>query len=83
MNISQSRNFKSIAFLFFLLTTLFFANNTAIAQQTTSSPYSRYGVGDIGGKGYGQSFAMGGTYIAMQNDTTQMFFINNGNIKRL
>ena len=79
MNISQSRNFKSIAFLFFLLTTLFFANNSAIAQQTTSSPYSRYGIGDIGGKGYGQSFAMGGSYIAMQNDTTQMFFINNGN----
>ncbi len=53
---------------------------TASAQTiTNSSPYSRYGIGDLSGKGFSQGFAMGGTNIAMQNDTTAMFFINSGN----
>lgn len=59
------------------ISTLFFASG-AVAQ-TTSSPYSRYGIGDLGVKGYGQGFSLGGTHIAMQNDTIPMFFINNGN----
>lgn len=79
MNISKSNNFRSIVSLFILLTTLSFSTEFAIAQQNSSSPYSRYGVGDIGGKGFGQGFALGGTHIALQNDTTAMFFINNGN----
>jgi hypothetical protein len=50
-----------------------------VSAQVTSSPYSRYGVGDIGGKGFAQGFAMGGTYIALSSDTVPMFFINSGN----
>lgn len=75
MNFSKPSNFKSLVFT--ILTTLCFA--TSATAQNTSSPYSRYGIGDIGGKGFGQGFSMGGTYIAMQNDSVQMFFINNGN----
>ena len=77
MTISRKNTLKSITSLFLLLLTLGFAN-FAVAQ-TTSSPYSRYGIGDIGAKGFGQGFALGGTYIALQNDTVPMFFINNGN----
>ena len=64
---------------------LFFILNAAASVQSfaqssnTSSPYSRYGVGDLAGKGFAQGFAMGGTHIALQNDTTQLFFINSGN----
>ena len=48
-------------------------------SSNTSSPYSRYGVGDLAGKGFAQGYALGGTHIALQNDSTQIFFINNGN----
>lgn len=48
-------------------------------SSNTSSPYSRYGMGDLPGKGFAQGFAMGGSHIALQNDTTELFFINSGN----
>lgn len=48
-------------------------------SSNTSSPYSRYGVGDLVGKGFAQGYALGGTHIALQNDSSQLFFINNGN----
>src|SRR6185295_19562208 len=48
-------------------------------SSNTSSPYSRYGIGDLSGKGFAQGFALGGSHIALQNDTTQLFFINSGN----
>jgi len=64
---------------FFLFCTLFSFQQYSIAQTATSSPYSRYGIGDISGKGFGQGFALGGTNIALQNDTTPMFFVNTGN----
>lgn len=49
-------------------------------SSNTSSPYSRYGVGDLAGKGFAQGFAMGGSHIATQNDSTQFtYFINSGN----
>lgn len=66
-----------IALKFFLLSVLFLSNS--VFAQITSSPYSRYGVGDVSAKGFGQNFALGGTYVGLQNDTTAMFFINNGN----
>jgi hypothetical protein len=50
-----------------------------VAQTANSSPYSRYGIGDIGGKGYGQNFAMAGTSIAVQNDSAPLYFINSNN----
>lgn len=72
-------NFKYIALAFFLFNTLYLLYNTSSAQVTNSSPYSRYGIGDLSGKGFAQGFAMGGTTAAMQNDSTPMFFINTGN----
>ncbi len=48
-------------------------------SNNTSSPYSRYGIGDLSGKGFAQGFAMGGSNIALQNDSVPLFFINSGN----
>lgn len=77
MNFLKLTNLKSSPSIILMLLTLCFA--TPAMAQVTSSPYSRYGVGDLNVKGFGQGFSLGGTYIAMQNDTTSMFFINNGN----
>jgi len=65
-----------------IISSLFFtlAHVCSFGQSSnTSSPYSRYGLGDLTGKGFAQGFALGGTHIALQNDSTQLFFINNGN----
>ncbi len=63
-----------------LLITYCLLNTTSLtAQSATSSPYSRYGLGDVNTRTSGQSFAMGGTTIAIQNDTLPMFFINSSN----
>jgi hypothetical protein len=78
MKIKKGVSFNSIAFGIFILNTLCSPHNTTSAQ-TTSSPYSRYGIGDLSGRGFAQGFAMGGTNIALQNDTTAMFFVNSGN----
>src|ERR1035437_8801339 len=63
----------------FLICFLLFQFSVAKAQTAVNSPYSRYGIGDLTGKGFSQNFSMGGTTIAMQNDSLPMFFINNGN----
>lgn len=78
MSTQKRKSIQSIVFALFVLTILFCANNIN-SQVANSSPYSRYGIGDQGNKGFGQNFAMGGTIIAMQNDSTPMFFINSGN----
>ncbi|MEO6903640.1 MAG: hypothetical protein ABI315_10885 [Bacteroidia bacterium] len=77
MKISQHTNKRRTLILTIVI--FFSLFGIAIAQTSTSSPYSRYGIGDVGGKGFSQGFAMGGTHIAMQNDSTQLFFINSGN----
>ena len=77
MNFCKWNNLKSTPSILLLFIVFCFASS-AMAQNT-SSPYSRYGVGDVGAKGFGQNFSLGGTHIAMQNDSTSMFFINNGN----
>ena len=71
---------KSIV-LAFLMSAALQSIHTAVKAQAaaTSSPYSRYGIGDLSGKGFAQGFALGGTNIALQNDSTGMFFINSGN----
>jgi hypothetical protein len=62
-------------FIIYAVPTISFAQSS-----NTSSPYSRYGIGDLTGKGFAQSFAMGGSHIAFQNDSTQLtYFINPGN----
>ena len=70
---------KLIVFAFVVLNSLYSFHSSSFAQKSSSSPYSRYGIGDIAGKGFAQGFSMGGTHIAMQNDTTPVFFINYGN----
>ncbi|MGB3948322.1 MAG: hypothetical protein WBM13_10070 [Bacteroidia bacterium] len=70
----SANNFKYYSIFFTLFLLPYFTQ-----AQIVSSPYSRYGIGDMGGKGFGQNLAMAGTSIAMQNDTTAMFFINSNN----
>lgn len=67
---------KFIAAALFLFNTLLI--HTIAFAQSVNSPYSRYGIGEMGGKGFGQNFAMGGTSIALQNDTTP-YYINSIN----
>ncbi|MDF2435870.1 MAG: hypothetical protein K0Q95_246 [Bacteroidota bacterium] len=63
----------------FLITVILLFSTLLSFSQATSSPYSRYGLGEINNKTFGQGFAMGGTTIALQNDTIPMFFINTTN----
>lgn len=69
---------KSIRLNFFLTVVLSLISLFSFSQ-ATSSPYSRYGLGDINNKVFGQGFALGGTTIALQNDTIPLFFINTAN----
>lgn len=76
----QSINIRCKLKLNLLFFIVYAAPFYSFAQSSnTSSPYSRYGIGDLAGKGFAQGFAMGGSHIALQNDTTQLFFINSGN----
>ena len=70
---------KLAAFQFFIVVSVCLFFHSSKAQDATRSPYSAYGVGDISNKSFGNGYAMGGSYIALQNDSTPMFFINNGN----
>jgi hypothetical protein len=77
MKIIKNIHQLKLVFLLFIIhavPTLSFAQSS-----NTSSPYSHYGIGDVQGKAFAQGFAMGGSYIALQNDSTQLFFINAGN----
>jgi hypothetical protein len=64
-----------VAITFFI----FYITISCVQAQSTSSPYSRYGIGDLNAKSNAQSFSMGGTCIAMQNDSFPIFNINNSN----
>ena len=55
--------YKSIIVIFFLLIT----NLVSFAQNSYFSPYSRYGIGDLADKNFGQSKAMGKTSIALRS----------------
>ncbi len=70
----RNTTFSLLIITIYLLT----FSSTAFAQGT-SSPYSRYGIGDLNNKNTGQAVSMGGTNIAMQNDSVPMFFINPSN----
>lgn len=58
-----------------LLIILMFSSSFMVAQTLTSSPYSRFGVGDLQSQGSGRSKAMGNTGIA----NTSAFHINKIN----
>ena len=63
-----------------LLITFYLINSfTTSYAQSTSSPYSRYGIGDVNDRNTGQTMSMGGANIAVQSDTTPLFFINSNN----
>lgn len=49
------------------------------AQILTSSPYSRYGIGEINLSTFAAPSAMGGSFIAYQQDTIAPFYINTAN----
>lgn len=49
------------------------------AQILTSSPYSRYGIGEINTQSFSAINAMGGSVAAFQPDTAAPFFINIAN----
>ena len=70
---------RNIPFSLLIITICLLNLATTGWAQNTSSPYSRYGIGNLNAKNFGQSFAMGGTNIAMQNDSTPMFSINPNN----
>jgi len=53
--------------------------NVLSAQRFTDSPYSRFGIGQIQQKSFAQSNALGGTHIALKNDTLLPLFINVAN----
>lgn len=67
------------SFFAFLLLVLFGSIAQDATAQATSSPYSRYGIGDVTGRVFAQGSSMGGVNIGMQNDTIPMFFINTAN----
>ena len=52
----------------FIIVLVFFAS-TAVAQKYTSSPYSRFGIGQITNRTLAQSNAMGGSFVALKNDS--------------
>lgn len=66
---------KTTAFIIVFISSVTFSN----AQILTSSPYSRYGLGEINLQTFATSAAMGGSFIAYHQDTIAPFFINVAN----
>lgn len=52
---------------------------SSYSQTSTSSPYSRFGLGDLQYSGFANLNAMGGNSYAYQNDTNYIFYINAAN----
>lgn len=71
--------------IYALLTALFIggvltAQQTTISPQNlTSSPYSRYGLGELDMQTFASNSAMGGTFIGIKPDTMAPIFINAAN----
>lgn len=63
--------FSILVFVFFV--------NALVAQKFTSSPYSRFGVGQFSNRNFAQSNAMGGSFVALKNDTLLPVFLNPAN----
>jgi hypothetical protein len=60
----------------FLFLLSFFCFQLSQAQTSTSSPYSRYGLGDLQYSGFANVNAMGGVSYAFQNDSLAPYYIN-------
>jgi len=50
-----------------IVSIVFLIINTSISQTLTSSPYSRYGIGDIASKGFGRNKALGNIGIGLRS----------------
>jgi hypothetical protein len=67
--------FSLISAKFFRLA-FFFAATFSLAQTTTNSPYSRYGLGEVQGNGFAQNFSLGGTGVGIVNDSIFPYYVN-------
>jgi hypothetical protein len=68
-------NTRSLILLSFLLT----AALTGISQNSTFSPYSRYGFGQLAQPTFAHNTGMAGTCIALRPDSSMPIFMNPGN----
>lgn len=58
---------------------LFTLHTALYAQTNTSSPYSRYGLGELQERSFVNQAAMGGIGYGLENDTLSPFYINISN----
>jgi hypothetical protein len=65
-----------LVYFFLFLSASSFAQTLTTGQTLTSSPYSRYGLGELQGSGMAQNFSMGGSGIAYRSDTLSPTYIN-------
>jgi hypothetical protein len=63
----------------FIALTFICSSSFSFAQILTSSPYSRYGLGELNLQTFAAPAAMGGSFIAYHQDTIAPFFINAAN----
>lgn len=64
------------------LITLFFIATVTVsskAQNSTFSPFSRYGIGEMAQPTFAHNAGMGGAHIALRSDSTMPIFVNVGN----
>ena len=61
---------RNLAFSFFIL----FCGNIAITQGNINSPYSSFGLGELGGLNHAVSSALGNTTITIQDSTLLNFY---------
>lgn len=54
--------------IFLILSCIMFFADTVTAQSEISSPYSRYGLGDLNARGFSASDALGGTGIGLRSN---------------
>jgi hypothetical protein len=66
---------SKILFLFFLIG----VSASVVSQNSTFSPYSRFGLGELNSAAFAQIGGMGGSYIGFKPDTTAPLFINVAN----
>jgi len=68
--------FRDILPYSFLFLAFFLISSRSYSQGLTSSPYSRYGLGDLQPAGMAQNFALGGAGIAWRADTLTPSYVN-------
>ncbi|MBK6833794.1 MAG: hypothetical protein IPG89_05770 [Bacteroidetes bacterium] len=70
----RNKIFSSFSILIFV-----FCVNASLAQKFTSSPYSRFGIGQITNRSFAQSNAMGGSFVALKKRHFTTCFLNPAN----